>query len=182
MANEYKATELTEAAREALISRFVDELPVLRTKLGLSQTELANLVDISRQTYSSIETRKRKLSWGIFLSLVLVFDSNSQTHDIIRRANLFPKSIIKNVEDASSQPISSFIRMDRDDIRNHLDEQAIHAIETVIMVEYARCNNMTGDSVIKAFDGKRLTQVTEQDIKARRALENIKAGNTDDAS
>ena len=180
MANDYKAIELTEAAREALILRFVDELPVLRTKLGLSQTELANLVDISRQTYSSIETRKRKLSWGIFLSLVLVFDSNAQTHDIIRRENLFPKSIIKNVEDASS--ISSFVQIDSDDIRNHLDEQAIHAIETVIMVEYARCNNMTGDAVIKAFDGKRLTQVTEQDIKVRKALENIKNRNADDTT
>lgn len=180
MANDYKAIELTEAAREALILRFVDELPVLRTKLGLSQTELANLVDISRQTYSSIETRKRKLSWGIFLSLVLVFDSNAQTHDIIRRENLFPKSIIKNVEDASS--ISSFVQIDSDDIRNHLDEQAIYAIETVIMLEYARCNNMTGDAVIKAFDGKRLTQVTEQDIKVRKALENIKNRNADDTT
>lgn len=35
---------------------------------------------------------------------------------------------------------------------------------------------MTGDAVIKAFDGKRLTQVTEHDFKARKALESIKAG------
>ena len=65
--------------------------------------------------------------------------------------------------------------MDKDDIRNHLDEQALHAIETVIMMEYARCNNMSGDAVIKAFDGKRLTQVSEQDIRARGAIERIKA-------
>ena len=71
--------------------------------------------------------------------------------------------------------ISSFVKMDEDDIRNHLDEQALHAIETVIMMEYARCNNMSGDAVIKAFDGKRLTQVSEQDIRARGAIERIKA-------
>lgn len=177
MANEYKMTEVDETLREQLISRLVDELPVLRTKLGVSQTEIANLIDISRQTYSSIETKKRKMSWGIYLSLILVFDSNKQTHDLIRKEGLFPQSIIKNVEvNTTEQPLSSFVRMDNDDIRNHLDEQAIHAIETVIMIEYARCNNMTGDAVIKAFDGKRLAQVTEQDIKARKALENIKAG------
>ena len=177
MANEYKMTEVDETLREQLISRLVDELPVLRTKLGVSQTEIANLIDISRQTYSSIETKKRKMSWGIYLSLILVFDSNKQTHDLIRKEGLFPQSIIKNAEvNTTEQPLSSFVRMDNDDIRNHLDEQAIHAIETVIMVEYARCNNMTGDAVIKAFDGKRLTQVTEQDIKARKALESIKAG------
>ena len=177
MANEYKMTEVDETLREQLASRLVDELPVLRTKLGVSQTEIANLIDISRQTYSSIETKKRKMSWGIYLSLILVFDSNKQTHDLIRKEGLFPQSIIKNAEvNTTEQPLSSFVRMDNDDIRNHLDEQAIHAIETVIMVEYARCNNMTGDAVIKAFDGKRLTQVTEQDIKARKALESIKAG------
>ena len=45
------------------------------------------------------------------------------------------------------------------------------------MVEYARCNNIAGDTVIKSFDGKRFTQVTEKDIKARRALEHIKSRN-----
>lgn len=177
MANELKMNELSEYDREQLISRLVDELPVLRTKLGVSQTEIANLIDISRQTYSSIETKKRKMSWGTFLSLILVFDNNQQTHSLIRKEGLFPQSIIKNAEVSSTeQTISALVQIDNDDIRNHLDEQAIHAIETVIMVEYARCNNMTGDAVIKAFDGKRLTQVTEQDIKARKALESIKAG------
>lgn len=177
MGNEVKKNELSEHDREMLISRLLDELPVLRTKLGVSQTEIANLIDISRQTYSSIETKKRKMSWGTFLSLILVFDSNQQTHKLIRKEGLFPQSIIKNEEvTATEQTISSLVQIDNDDIKNHLDEQAIHAIEAVIMVEYARCNNMTADAVIKAFDGKRLTQVTEQDIKARKALENIRTG------
>lgn len=177
MANELKMNVLSEHDREQLISRLVDELPVLRTKLGVSQTEIANLIDISRQTYSSIETKKRKMSWGTFLSLILVFDSNQQTHSLIRKEGLFPQSIIKNAEVSSTeQTISALVQIDNDDIKNHLDEQAIHAIETVIMIEYARCNNMTGDAVIKAFDGKRLTQVTEQDIKARKALEKIRTG------
>ena len=176
MVNDNKAYEINKAERELLISHLVDELPVLRTKLGVSQTEIANLIDISRQTYSSIETRKRKMSWGIYLSLILVFDGNKQTHDLIRKEGLFPRNIVKNAEEnTTDQPLSLFICKDNADIRNYLDEQAIHAIETVIMVEYARCNNMTGEAVIKAFDGKRLTQVTEQDVKARKALESIKA-------
>ena len=54
---------ITKAEREALIEKLVGELPLLRLKLGVSQDELANLLDISRQTYSSLETRKRKMSW-----------------------------------------------------------------------------------------------------------------------
>lgn len=178
MTNDNRTTEISEEDRDLLISRLVDELPVLRTKLGISQDELASLVGISRQTYSTIETKRRKMTWGTFLSLILVFDYNEQTHDFVRKAGLFPQKIIKNAEvSKKEQPISSFVQMDNDDIRNHLDEQAIHAIETVIMVEYARCNNMTGDAVIKAFDGKRLTQVSGQDLKARKALSGIKGSN-----
>ena len=44
----------------------------------------------------------------------------------------------------------------------------MHRHEAVIMVEYARCNNMTGDDAIKAFDGKRFTQISAMDIAAKK--------------
>lgn len=95
MPNETIEIEVTESERQLLISRLVDELPVFRTRLGTSQDELANMIGISRQTYSSIETKRRKMSWGIFLSLILVFDSNESTHDFLRKAGLFPQMILK---------------------------------------------------------------------------------------
>ena len=108
MTNKTKEIEVTENDRQALISRLVDELPVLRTKLGTSQDEIANIVGISRQTYSSIETKRRKMSWGIFLSLILVFDSNESTHDFLRKAGLFPQMILKDIEVSSKTlPIGS---------------------------------------------------------------------------
>ena len=117
MDQEYTVAELNRNEREELITRLVAELPVLRTKLGVSQTELANMIDISRQTYSSIETRRRKMSWGIYLSLILVFDSNRITHDFIRKEGLFPQCIIKKEEtDSSEQSISTFVSMNSDDI------------------------------------------------------------------
>lgn len=177
MANKNKITEINNEERNLFTTRLVDELPTLRTKLGTSQDELANLIGISRQTYSSIETKRKKISWGIYLSLVLIFDSNESTHDYLRKAELFPRGILTDSEASKKgEAISSFVQMNNDDIKNYLDEQAIHAIETVIMMEYARCNNMSGDTVIKAFDGKRITQVSEKDLKARKALTNIRAG------
>lgn len=179
MAIDIKDLDLSEDERNELISRLVDELPVLRTKLGISQTDLANLIGVSRQTYSSIETKRREMSWGIYLSLVLVFDNNKQTHDYIRKLGLFPQNIIRTKDTSGlGQTISSFIPLDNDDIRNHLDERAIHAIETVIMLEYARCNNMTGEAVIKSFDGKRITQLSDQDSQVKAALDRIKEKKT----
>ena len=166
---------INDREKEKLISKLVDELPLLRLKLGLSQDELASMLDISRQTYCSLETKKRKMSWSIYLSLILIFYHNEATHTFIRKAGLLPQSLLHISEINDSSAIPAFVKLENDDIRNHLDDQAIHAIETVIMMEYARCNNMTGDAVIKAFDGKRLTQVSEQDIRVHSALERIKA-------
>ena len=145
--------------------------------MGVSQDELANIVGITRQTYSQLETKKRKMSWSIFLSLILIFNCCERTHKFIHSMGLFPKKLAE--KSSGNQGISAFVQMDNDDIKEHLDEQAIHAIETVIMVEYARCNNMTGEAVIKAFDGKHMTKVSDRDVQVQRALKNIKAGARD---
>lgn len=175
MPNALITTSISDEERTKLINQLVNELPVLRTKLGISQDEMASMLGITRQTYSTIETRRRKMSWAVFLSLILIFDNSEQTHEYIRQSGLFPNKILNRRElPNKGQPISSFVHMDSDDIRNHLDEQAIHAIETVILVEYARCNGLSGDAVVKAFDGKRLSQITENDVKATTALKCIK--------
>ena len=80
--------------------------------------------------------------------------------------------------DGDGQTLASFVSIEGEDIKNHLDEQAIHAIETVIMVEYARCNNISGEAVIKAFDGKNLIRVSQKDLIISKALKNIKSNSS----
>lgn len=72
-----------ELDKDSLIDTLIDELPVLRAKLGISQDEISNIIGISRQTYSSIETKKRKISWNTFLSLILYFGCNDGTTKIL---------------------------------------------------------------------------------------------------
>lgn len=69
--------------KDELIKCLTNELPVLRAKIGVSQNELSNIIGISRQTYSAIETGKRQMSWNTFLSLVLVFGCNEKTSPMI---------------------------------------------------------------------------------------------------
>lgn len=150
MEKNHTESDITENIRKGLIKRLTDELVPLRTKLGLSQNELSSLVGISRQTYSMLETGKRVMSWGTYLSLILIFDNNEQTHDIIRDAGIFPDMLFGGSGRDENREILF------GEIRNKLDEQALHAIETVIMLEYARCSRLSGDAVIRAFDGYRL--------------------------
>lgn len=45
--------------RRDLIQKLTHELPVLRARLGASQVDIDERIGISRQTYNSIETKKR---------------------------------------------------------------------------------------------------------------------------
>lgn len=62
---------------------FRNELPVLRAKAQVSQEELAKKIGISRQTYSSLETGKREMSWTTFLALIAYFQNNENTNKMI---------------------------------------------------------------------------------------------------
>ncbi|WP_162608938.1 helix-turn-helix transcriptional regulator [Butyricicoccus pullicaecorum] len=73
------AKNFSEVDKDLLIKKLTNNLPILRAKLQISQEELASIIGISRQTYSSIETMKRKMSWSTFLTLVLFFGCNEGT-------------------------------------------------------------------------------------------------------
>lgn len=68
-----------EIIRNELIMTLTAELPVLRARLGVSQEVLASAIGVSRQTYSVIETKAKKMSWTIFMALIAVLDLNEAT-------------------------------------------------------------------------------------------------------
>lgn len=75
--------------RDLLVERMADNLPVLRKKLKLSQEELANIVGSSRYTVMLYETKKRKMPWNIFLTLVLFFDKNEETSPLLKALDIY---------------------------------------------------------------------------------------------
>ena len=90
MSNEYM---ISDEKKDELIDILTEELPALRAKLAITQEELCGIVGISRQTYSSIETKKRKLSWNVFLSLIMFFTNNDKTVPVIESIGAFPDEL-----------------------------------------------------------------------------------------
>ena len=84
---------LSDEKRSDLIEILTDELPMLRAKIAITQEELCGIIGISRQTYSSIETKKKKMSWNIFLSLIMFFTYNENTASIIESIGVFPNEL-----------------------------------------------------------------------------------------
>jgi len=64
--------------RKKYTQAMAENLPALRARLGLSQTQLADCIGVTRQTISSIENQSRELSWTKFLFL-----QNAQTAKLL---------------------------------------------------------------------------------------------------
>lgn len=73
--------------RNTIVELLRKELPVLRAKARISQKDIAEKIGISRQTYSSIETGKREMSWTIFLALIAYFQNYESTKKMIGEIN-----------------------------------------------------------------------------------------------
>lgn len=161
---------LTKEIQETLMSALTDNLPLLRAKLDISQEELSNLIGLSRQTYSSIESKKRPMTWQTYLSLVFFFDSNEQNHNLLRHLGCFPEVLVhKSLDGAVEEKNQKKLDASADIINmlSKLDDQALQSLQTVAMVEYARCTKMPGEDVVKAFNGsefKRSIAVQNEDV------------------
>jgi len=75
----YEVIYISERIKDELIMTLTSELPVLRARLGVSQEKMASSIGVSRQTYSAIETKTKKMSWTMFMALIAVLDLNEAT-------------------------------------------------------------------------------------------------------
>ena len=66
-----------------------------------------------------------------------------------------------------------FGQSDLNDILKELDDQAMHSLRTMILVEYARCKKLPGDVVVKAYSGVDFMEAAS-DAATEKALRNIK--------
>ena len=169
---------LTDAEKDSFIATLTPHLAILRTQAEVSQEELANLIGVSRQTYSAIERKIRKMSWNTYLSLVLFYDHNQKTHQLLRHLSLFPTELVVHFNegvDFSSFELSEFLGEKMQDIVDRLDDQALQTVRQTIMTEYARCTKLPDSAVVKSFDGTPIATetATERDIKALNAIRAI---------
>jgi len=80
-------------SKEELIEKLVDNLPALRAKLEITQSDLADSIGIGRQTLLAIENKKGKMRWDTFLAAVIVFSKSEATCEYMKFLGLHLESI-----------------------------------------------------------------------------------------
>ena len=91
--------ENNEINREKLIRNMTENLPMLRTRLGLTQEELADKIGVSRSTILSIENKKREMTWNTFLSLILLFTKNETTNKLLNVLDIYTDEFHDFIQD-----------------------------------------------------------------------------------
>lgn len=168
---------VSEEEREKYIKALTGLLSTLRAKANISQDELSALIGVSRQTYSSVERGVREMSWITFLALVMFYDYNVETHDMLRASEAFPTEVFRrfnetNIGYDSDEGVSHLLGENAKEILGRLDPQALNSLKNFIMVEYSRCTETPMDVVMHAFEGVDFMQVREND-KAERMMRPI---------
>ena len=171
-----KSKTLSKAEKQNYIKLLTNELPILRTKAGIQQEELSNTIGISRQTYGAIERGDKEMSWVTYIALLFFFDQNRQTHHLLRKLDIFPHGYIEYINNGQPDDQDSFLPdYPFHQMLDNLDDQGLHAVQTVLCMEYARCKEMSGEEVIKSFDGRVFHPViTDEDRTVAKAIQDIK--------
>lgn len=168
---------ISKEEKKKLITMLAPELVVLRAKAGISQEELSDLIGVSRQTYSAIERGAKQMSWSTFLSLILFYDCNQKTHQVLRSIKAIPQEVMLAFNagnTAKDVNLELFLGDGTNAIIENLDEQAMRSIRTMIMVEYARCTSTPGEVIVKSFDGMNFNVPAAPNAKAKEAHRAIK--------
>lgn len=82
---------MNEELMQKYRSMLAENLPMLRTKLKMTQEELAKILNVSRHTIIGIENRNRDMTWTTYLALIYIFQRNSETAQLIEVLNLAPR-------------------------------------------------------------------------------------------
>ena len=86
-------TQITQEIKNVEINNMIDNLPALRAMCHYSQNDLAELIGLSRQTIAMIESRKRAMSWSVFLSLMFVFTQSEETNRLLVPLNIYTNEL-----------------------------------------------------------------------------------------
>ena len=80
--------------KEQCINTMVEHLPVLRKINNLTQKGLGEVIGVSRQTITKIESGRSEMKWSIFLTLMFIFSLDNESNEYLKRLD-FPYEDIK---------------------------------------------------------------------------------------
>ena len=149
-----KHWSISNEKKQEYIDKLLPQLSSLRAKAGLSQDELSSLVGISRQTYCLTVSGSRGMSWNTYLSIVMFFDYNMKTHDLIRRTGVFPEDLFHHFNPGdNTNDTRTFVGIpELNSMFDSLDDAGKNCVRLTVAMEYARQKKLNKAECIEVID------------------------------
>lgn len=91
MADLRERWDISKERKDELIQKLTPELKLLRVRADITQERLANIIGLSRQTYSQIETGNKLMTWNTYLSLIFFYNSVDETSKLLNALEIYPE-------------------------------------------------------------------------------------------
>lgn len=80
---------ISKGKKRKLAKALASSLPMLRAQTGISQSELAEMLEVTRQTISAFESEQREMPWHMFLALMAIFTANPTTKRLLEAMEIY---------------------------------------------------------------------------------------------
>lgn len=87
--------DISKEQKNELIRQLTPVLKLLRVRADITQEKLANIIGLSRQTYSQIETGNKLMTWNTYLSLIFFYNSVDETSKLLVALEVYPKEFFR---------------------------------------------------------------------------------------
>ena len=80
--------------RMECVSKLTENMPKLRKRLGMTQTALAEAIEVNLSTINGLEKGRRHMAWPMFLALEMFFFCQPATKQWVSD-NLHPERLLR---------------------------------------------------------------------------------------
>ena len=80
---------ISKGKKQQLCTALAGSLSMLRAKTGLSQADLASMLEVTRQTISAFESNQREMPWTMFLAIMMIFTTNQTTKRLLEAMEIY---------------------------------------------------------------------------------------------
>lgn len=83
--------------QDIFVEELLENLPLLRKRLNLTQQDLADLLGLTRQTIYNIESKKGNISKATILAILFIFSTNPLTSMLLPPLRIVNDKLLKQV-------------------------------------------------------------------------------------
>lgn len=84
---------LSSPEKEKLCRAMASSLPLFRAQLSFSQEDLAERLNVTRQTISAFEGGQREMPWNVFLACLMLFSSRATTNKMLVALGIYTEQL-----------------------------------------------------------------------------------------